>query len=68
MHSKALSTHISPASDFMNALFEESPVCMAIVKYNLDIICVNKAFVRLLGYSKEAMSGLKPPCTHIRTG
>lgn len=56
MYNNKTIVYDKPSPNFMGAFFENSPICMAIVGYDLSIICVNKTFARLFKYSKTILS------------
>lgn len=57
-NNKTILTYDNPSSNFIDALFEDSPICMMMLGYDLNIICGNKAFYDTFEYSKEELSQL----------
>ena len=58
MYNNRAITYDSLSSNLMNTFFEDSPICMMILEYNLNIVCANKSFYNTFGYSKEELSKL----------
>lgn len=55
---KTTLTYDKPSSNFIDTFFEDSPICMMVLGYDLSIICANKAFYNSFKYSKEEISPL----------
>ncbi len=51
-------TYDNPSSNFIDTFFEDSPICMMILGYDLSVIAANKKFYSSFEYSKEELSPL----------
>ncbi len=55
---KTIQAYENPSSNFIDALYMDSPVCMMMLGYDLSIVSANKAFHNTFGYSEEELAQL----------